>query len=82
MRNIDADFNLITVAAQRWTHTSFHLCALASGLAGRLDGIELFRYAPDIPAMCQPVMQPVPGQDSRAQIGKTRLIIAQIDLRV
>jgi hypothetical protein len=31
----------ITVAAQRWTRTSFHLYALASGLAGRLDGMKL-----------------------------------------
>ena len=31
----------ITVAAQCWACTSFHLYALASGLAGRLDKIEL-----------------------------------------
>jgi hypothetical protein len=39
-------FNLdkrpITVAAQRWIRTSFHLYALASGLAGRLDLMILF----------------------------------------
>ena len=33
----NADKRPITVAAQRWTCTSFHLYALASGLAGRLD---------------------------------------------
>jgi hypothetical protein len=31
----------VTVAAQRWTHTSFHLYALASGLAGHRDNIRL-----------------------------------------
>jgi hypothetical protein len=31
----------LTVAAQCWICTSFHLYALASGLAGRLDKAEL-----------------------------------------
>ena len=30
----------VTVAAQRWTCTSFHLYALASGPAGHRDGIN------------------------------------------
>jgi hypothetical protein len=34
----------VTVAAQRWTHTSFHLYALASGLTGHRDDIGLGRY--------------------------------------
>ncbi len=37
----NADKRPITVAAQRWTRTSFHLYALASGLTGRLDGMKL-----------------------------------------
>jgi hypothetical protein len=32
----------VTVAAQRWTRTSFHLYALASGLSGHRDDIGLF----------------------------------------
>ena len=35
----NADKRPITVAAQRWTCTSFHLYALASGLAGHLNTI-------------------------------------------
>ena len=38
---LHADKRPITVAAQRWTCTSFHLYALASGLAGRLDNMNL-----------------------------------------
>ena len=34
----------VTVAAQRWTRTSFHLYALTSGLSGHLDEIELFTF--------------------------------------
>ena len=33
----------ITVAAQRWTHTSFHLYTLASGQSGYLDGSVCIR---------------------------------------
>jgi len=33
----------VTVAAQRWTCTSFHLYALASGLSGRRDGMGIIR---------------------------------------
>ena len=40
----NADKRPITVAAQRWTRTSFHLYALASGLAGHLDEIKLFTF--------------------------------------
>jgi hypothetical protein len=36
----------VTVAAQRWTCTSFHLYALASGLSGRRDGMRLCMYVP------------------------------------
>src|SRR6476469_5133345 len=36
----------VTVAAQRWTRTSFHLYALTSGLAGHLDEIRLFTFRP------------------------------------
>jgi hypothetical protein len=32
----------ITVAAQRWNRTSFHLYARATKLAGRLDKDELY----------------------------------------
>ncbi len=31
----------VTVAAQRWTFTSFHLYTLASGLAGYRDDMKL-----------------------------------------
>src|SRR5262249_6873019 len=44
-------FRSITVAAQRWTLTSFHLHALASGLTGRLDSIMLSTFAPGLPTV-------------------------------